>query len=206
MANLKRMIKAKFPNEDMSDFLNESQFLPESPKKKQTKRRKTESVEGDFKITPVIPKKDKTSGNDEVWSETRQKLINVLATQFETRKQIKNNLHKGFTDVLNQMEADYNALKDNEQKLEHLTSSFLKCMQQATAAHKQKIKSFQDIYSTFEKECEKAETTQKKEINKFAEDLEEDMNKLKEKLVSEYKRNSWEALRRSFFQAMQNDY
>lgn len=56
---------------------------------------------------------------------------------------------KSFLEVITQMEADYNSLKENEQKLEHLTGSFMKCVQQGTAAHKQKLKAFKEIHATF---------------------------------------------------------
>lgn len=59
---------------------------------------------------------------------------------------------KSLSDVLSHFETDYNVLKENEQKLEHLTGSFMKCMQQATAAHKQKLRALKEIHSTFKKE------------------------------------------------------
>ncbi|XP_041978137.1 uncharacterized protein LOC121732351 [Aricia agestis] len=210
MSNMKKGIKSTFLNEELHDILNESEFFKNSTKnKKQTKRKRSEDIidkDPAISITPSIPKQKKASDSMENFGELRQKIINIMETQFQTRKSIHENLHKGFTDVLNQMEADYNALKDNQQKLEHLTSSFLKCMQQATAAHKQKLKAFKEVHSAFKKECEEAEIIHKQEINKLEDDLEEDMNRFKEKLISDTKRNGWETLRRSFLQAMQNDY
>lgn len=50
------------------------------------------------------------------------------------------------------------------------------------------------------------EAEQKAEVDKLGNELEEDINKLKQKLISETKRNGWETLRRSFLQAMQNDF
>lgn len=51
-----------------------------------------------------------------------------------------------------QLEADCNALKDNENKIEHLTGAVVKCIQQASIAHKQKLKSLKDIYTSFKKQ------------------------------------------------------
>lgn len=50
------------------------------------------------------------------------------------------------------------------------------------------------------------EVEHKSQLAQLGEELEEDITKLKEKLVSETKRNGWESLRRSFLQAMQNDF
>lgn len=44
------------------------------------------------------------------------------------------------------------------------------------------------------------------ETDKLADELEEDIKKLQQKLISETKRSGWEALRRSIFHAMQNDF
>lgn len=61
---------------------------------------------------------------------------------------------KSLSEVMTQLEADCNAMKDNEKKLEHLTGAVVKCMQQATTAHKQKLKSLKDIHSSFKKQYE----------------------------------------------------
>lgn len=68
------------------------------------------------------------------------------------RKQTNENLLKNLSEIVTHLEADYNALKDNEQKLEHLTGAFIKCIQQATNAHKQKLKALKEIHTSFKKE------------------------------------------------------
>lgn len=52
---------------------------------------------------------------------------------------------------------------------------------------------------------EELETIHKAETEKLADELEEDMNKLQQKLVSETKRKQLDNLRRTIFHAMQND-
>lgn len=68
------------------------------------------------------------------------------------RKQGSDNLLKSLSEILSQLEADYNVMKDNEQKLEHLTGALIKCMQQSTNAHKQKLKALNEIHKSFKKE------------------------------------------------------
>lgn len=50
------------------------------------------------------------------------------------------------------------------------------------------------------------ESDHKAESDKLADDLEEDIQKLQQKLISETKRSGWENLRRTIFHAMQNDF
>lgn len=45
----------------------------------------------------------------------------------------------------------------------------------------------------------------KAETNRLADELEDDMNKLEQKLISETKRKQYENLRRTIFHAIQND-
>lgn len=59
---------------------------------------------------------------------------------------------KSLGEILSQLEADYNAMKDNEQKLEHMAGALIKCMQQATNAHKQKLKALNEIHKLFKTE------------------------------------------------------
>lgn len=68
------------------------------------------------------------------------------------RKNSSNHLLKSLADILSQLEADYNAMKENEQKLEHMAGSLIKCMQQATNAHKQKLKALHEIHKSFKTE------------------------------------------------------
>ncbi|XP_045448528.1 uncharacterized protein LOC123656966 [Melitaea cinxia] len=209
MSTLKKSAKPKFISEDLSDFINESQFLNESPKNKKQPKRRVETVEKDIPNLSLHAsgiKKKKINNGIEACGESRQKILNVMSRQLESRKQINENLLKSLSEVLTHFEADYNALKENEQKIEHLTGSFMKCIQQATAAHKQKLRAFKEIHTTFKKECEEMEAEQKAEVDKLGDELEEDINKLKQKLISETKRSGWETLRRSFLQAMQNDF
>ncbi|CAH0723288.1 unnamed protein product, partial [Brenthis ino] len=208
MSAPKKTSKSKFISEDLSDFINESQFLNESPKNKKQPRRRTDTLEKENPnvIGHMVNKKKKLNEGIEACGESRQKILNVMGKQLDSRKQIHDNLLKSLSDVLSHFETDYNVLKENEQKLEHLTGSFMKCMQQATAAHKQKLRALKEIHSTFKKECEETEADQKAEMDQLGDELEEDINKLKQKLITETKRTGWETLRRSFLQAMQNDF
>ncbi|KPI93040.1 hypothetical protein RR46_14261 [Papilio xuthus] len=54
--------------------------------------------------------------------------------------------------------------------------------------------------------CEEMEVDHKAETDKLGEELEEDMRKLQENLVSKIKRNEWENLQKTFFQAMRNNF
>lgn len=45
----------------------------------------------------------------------------------------------------------------------------------------------------------------KAESDKLAEELDNDLKNLEQKLVSETKRSGWETLRKTIFHAMQND-
>ena len=68
------------------------------------------------------------------------------------RKEKSNALLENLSEVMLQLEADCNAMKDNEKKLEHLTAAVVKCMQQTTTAHKQKLKALKDIHASFKKQ------------------------------------------------------
>ncbi|XP_072931869.1 synaptonemal complex protein 3-like [Epargyreus clarus] len=210
MSMIKKSMKSKFVSEDISDFLNESQFLKDSPKTKKTqKRQRTDTVEEISSIIgqkPTSSKNKKIASNFEVCRETREKLFDVMSGQLESRKRTNDNLLKSLSEVLTSLEADYNALKDNEQKLENLTGAFMKCIQQATSAHKQKLKALKEIHASFQKECQEMEKDHKAETDRLGSELEEDIKKLQQKLISETKRSGWENLRRTIFQAMQNDF
>lgn len=77
------------------------------------------------------------------------KLLNIFVTY---RKQCNENLLKSLSEVTTQVEADYNSMKENEQKLEHLTGNYMKCIQQATTAYKHKLKALKEIHILFKKE------------------------------------------------------
>ncbi|XP_047024684.1 uncharacterized protein LOC124633489 isoform X1 [Helicoverpa zea] len=208
----KKASKAKFLSEDLNDLLNVSQFLKDSPTKKKVPKRQRTEISEEEGIAKLIgqyqtnSKKKKLEVNVEACKESRQKILNVMSNQLETRKEKCDNLLKNLSEVMTQLEADSNAMKDNEKKLEHLTAAVVKCMQQASTAHKQKLKALKDIYASFKKQCEEMEFDHKTETDKLAEELEDDIRKLQQKLISETKRSGWENLRRTIFHAMQNDF
>lgn len=68
------------------------------------------------------------------------------------REQSNTKLLKRLLEVITQIEEDYEVLKDNEQKLEHMTGVLLKCMQQTTNAQKQKLTIIKEIHSSHMKE------------------------------------------------------
>ncbi|XP_075973713.1 synaptonemal complex protein 3-like [Anticarsia gemmatalis] len=207
----KKAVKSKFVSGDINDLLNETQFLKNSPMNKKISKRQRNDVTEEEEITNLIgqyqanAKKKKLEVNVEACKESRQKILDVMSHQQEARKDKSDNLLKSLSEVMLQLEADCNAMKDNEKKLEHLTSAVVKCMQQATTAHKQKLKSLKDIYSSYKKQCEEMEMDHRAESDKLAEELEDDIKKLQQKLISETKRSGWENLRRTIFHAMQND-
>lgn len=92
MSNFKKSAKAsKYVAEDISEFINESQFLKDSPKvKKTSKRQKTEPTEEED-ISKLIgqyqasAKKRKADVSVETCKESRQKLIDVMSHQLEAR-------------------------------------------------------------------------------------------------------------------------
>ncbi|XP_050684489.1 uncharacterized protein LOC126979255 [Leptidea sinapis] len=199
----KKSVKSKFVADDISDFLNESHFMKESPTaKKPIKRNKTVCAENSAE---KIYSKKRSLQETETNGEARQKLLNTMNRQMESRNELCENLHKNLSEVIAQHEADYNAMKENEQKFEHITNSFMKCMQQATAAHKQKLKAFKEIHAAFKKQYEDLDGVHKMEISKLGDEIHEDIENLKQKLITETRRNGWESMRRSLFQAMQND-
>ncbi|XP_068631939.1 synaptonemal complex protein 3-like [Battus philenor] len=211
MLPAKKSIKSKFISDDLDELVNDSQFIKYSPKCKKTQKRQIPETEDKHISIPgssisVKPKKRKTDENVENCRESRQKLLNVMSHQIETRKNTNENFMRSLSEIITHFEADYDALKDNEQKLEHLTGAFKKCMQQTTNAHKLKIKALKESYTSFKKECEQMEADHISETNKLGQELEDDIKKLQEKLVTETKRHGWENLQRTILQAMQNDF
>lgn len=85
MSLQKKGTKSKFMREDLNELLNSSQFLNESPiKKKLPKRQRVDTIEKDITnntMTPIDNKKN----NLEVCGEARQKILNVMNCQLETR-------------------------------------------------------------------------------------------------------------------------
>lgn len=86
------------------------------------------------------------------WEFVDRTYIMLSYLHFSYRKQSGDNLLRSLSQLVTQLEADYNVLIDNEQKLEQLVTTFLKCVQQSTTAAKQKLKALKEIYSTFKKE------------------------------------------------------
>ncbi|XP_039754536.1 uncharacterized protein LOC120629615 [Pararge aegeria] len=207
MSTFKKTTKSKFMAEDLNDLLNHSQYINGSPKTKKVKRQVKEkgfNSVSDIKATPA--KKQKMFVGFDACGESRQKTLNVMNRQLQVRKQIDDSLLKDLTEVVTNLDADNDVLKENVQKLEQLTGCLMKCMQQTTAAHKDKLKAFKGVFATFKKECEETEAEHRAETEKLGSVLEEDINKLKQKLISETKRSEWENLQKSFFRAMQNNF
>lgn len=85
MSLQKKGTKPKFMREDLNEFLNSSQFLNDSPiKKKQPKRQRVDTIEKDITVNTMGPTDNKKS-NLEVCGEARQKILNVMNCQLETR-------------------------------------------------------------------------------------------------------------------------
>lgn len=51
-----------------------------------------------------------------------------------------------------QLEGDCNALKENEQRIEHLAGVVLKCVQQTSAAQKHQLNNLKEIHDSFKKQ------------------------------------------------------
>lgn len=87
----KKLGKAKFLSEDLNELLNESQFLKDSPTpKKVTKRQRNDMTEEEG-IAKLIgqyqsnSKKKKLEVNVEACKESRQKILDVMSHQLDTR-------------------------------------------------------------------------------------------------------------------------
>ncbi|XP_026752205.1 uncharacterized protein LOC113512501 [Galleria mellonella] len=207
----KKVKESKLDAEE-DDFL-ETQFLKDSSKPKEKriqKRNGSEIVEEEDNFISQYqasakkrkPKLQSTEGPEE----SRQKLLHVMSHQLKTRKDSHANLLNNLLDVINQLQVDYNAMKENEQKLEHLTGALMKCIQQAGIAYKQKLKTLKEIHAAFKKESEVMDCDHKSETDKLANELKEDIKKIQRKVIAETKRNGLEALRRSIFQTVENNF
>ncbi|KAM3961099.1 synaptonemal complex protein 3 [Aphomia sociella] len=214
MSNLKKLKDSKLASEDIDEFLDEAQFLKDSPKPKEKriqKRNSSETIEEDDNLisqyqTSAKKRKLKILKTSDGPEESRQKLLHVMSQQLNLRKQSHSNMLNNLSDVMNQLQVDYNAMKDNEQKLEHLTGALMKCIQQAGIAYKQKLKTLKDIHATFKKESEDMDSNHKAETDKLANELKEDIKKIQHKVITETKRNGLEALRRSILQTVENNF
>ncbi|XP_049868716.1 uncharacterized protein LOC126368667 isoform X1 [Pectinophora gossypiella] len=208
MSDSKKGCKSKFITKNVTDLLNESQFVKN--KKKPLKRQKLDATEEEEDISNLIglyqanAKKNKPEAEFDA-KESRQKLLEVMTQQLETRKQVSSNFLKSLLDIISQLDADYEVLKENEQKLEHLAGVFVKCIKQTSSAQRQNLKALKDIQALFKKECDQMETDHKAETGKLADELEADMSKLQQQLIAETKRKQFENLRRTIFHAIQND-
>lgn len=68
------------------------------------------------------------------------------------RKQYNDTIFKNLSEITSQVEVDYNIMKENEQKMEQLAGSFMKCVRQATVACKQKLKALSEIELFYRKQ------------------------------------------------------
>ncbi|XP_053607183.1 synaptonemal complex protein 3-like [Plodia interpunctella] len=213
----KKPIRAPKFTEEIGELLNDSQFLKDSPKEKKIFRRKgnpkpdtnddeeMSALIGKYQVSAKKRKADTHVGTESP-EESRQKLLDVMSRQLHTRKIENEKLLDDIADVLQQLEVDYNAMNDNKQKLEHITGSYMKCLQQATTAYKQKLDALKEIHASFKQQCKETEAKHKAETNELADELDKDMIKLQKKVIAETKQTGLEALRRSIFQAMQNGF
>lgn len=88
MSALKKTSKSKFISEDLSDFINESQFLNESPKNKKQQRRRADTLDKDNPNVighNMVNKKKKLNEGIEACGESRQKILNVMSKQLDSR-------------------------------------------------------------------------------------------------------------------------
>ncbi|KOB74868.1 putative mitochondrial ribosomal protein [Operophtera brumata] len=208
MAAAKKSAKSKSISEDGP--LDSIQFLKDSPKTKKTLKREMVSEEEDFaKLIgqhQASAKKNKAEPNFEKNLEIIKRFRDLVDNQQHARKQSSQNLLNGLSEITAQVEVDYNAMKENAQKLEHLTVSFMKCIKQATASYKHKLEALKDIQVLYNKECVEMESDNKTQTEKVINELQNDIKKFKDKIVAETKRNSWEMLRQNVFHTMQNDF
>ncbi|XP_045772045.1 uncharacterized protein LOC123871992 isoform X2 [Maniola jurtina] len=123
-----------------------------------------------------------------------------------TRKQVNEKMLKIISDAVENFQADYDALKDNVQKLEHLSVSVLKCMKESSTAYKQKLQLFKELHATYKKRYEDIYIEQRGEVDKLGGELEEDFSKLKFKLISETKQSEWKNLQKYFMKDMQFNF
>lgn len=83
--------KSKFLSEDLNDLLNESQFLKDSVSNKKITKRQKNDVTEEESIAKLIgqyqanSKKKKLDVNVEACKESRQKILDVMNNQLETR-------------------------------------------------------------------------------------------------------------------------
>lgn len=83
--------KSKFLSEDLNELLNESQFLKDSVSNKKITKRQKNDVTEEESIAKLIgqyqanSKKKKLDVNVEACKESRQKILDVMNNQLETR-------------------------------------------------------------------------------------------------------------------------
>ncbi|XP_061713133.1 uncharacterized protein LOC133521985 [Cydia pomonella] len=211
MSNAKKSSKSKFLAEDLSDFINKSQFVKESPKPgKLQKRNKSAApvIEEDDMSRLVVDqqvsmKKRKISASQA--SETPHKVRDTIMQQIESRQQCNDLMLNNLSNIIKQLEGDHTQMKENQDKLEQLTGALLKCIQQSSAAHKQSFKMLWEFHATFKKRYEEMNVLHKAQNEKLTEEIEDDLKNLEQKLIIETKRSGWDNLRKTIFHAMQND-
>lgn len=93
MAAAKKNAKSKLISEDVSEFINQSQFLKDSPIPKKTLKRasKNELFEEDDNMSRLIgqyqasAKKKKAESSSETNPESRKKILDLVSNQLEAR-------------------------------------------------------------------------------------------------------------------------
>ncbi|XP_063618607.1 uncharacterized protein LOC134791492 [Cydia splendana] len=211
MSNAKKTGTSKFLAEDLNDFMNKSQFVKESPKTgKPQKRNKSAApaIQEDDMSRLMIDqqvsmKKRKISASQ--GSETPLKVRDTIMQQIESRQQCTDLMLNNLTNIIKQQEAEHTQMKENQDKLEQLTGALLKCIQQSSAAQKQSLKMLWEFHASFKKRYEEMNVLHKAQNEKLTEEIEDDLKNLEQKLVIETKRSGWDNLRKTIFQAMQND-
>ncbi|XP_047523339.1 chromosome partition protein Smc-like [Pieris napi] len=209
MSSVTKECKNKFIPDDIEDFIT---FEPKlSPKCKKTlKRRKlVDEMDQDIRGKDVNNKKGKKSNritNDsQICSEYKQKILNNMNEQLNSGNQMNETMQKKVSEFITDLERDYSVLKNNVKELEEFTTATMNCLHQTTTAIKQKIDILKEMEQTYKKQCKATEERHQLEINQLEEDLNREVEKVKEKLASETKKTYLDMFQRSFIQAMKNN-
>ncbi|XP_034830649.1 uncharacterized protein [Maniola hyperantus] len=192
------------------NFLTDSEFINGSLKRKPENGQQADTVsieESNLSNTnPTVVKKTKINESIEACGQLRQKTLNVMNPQLDARKQVNEKMLEKFSDTVENFQADYDVLKENVQKLGHLSEALLKSMKQSSIAYKQKLKLFKELHATYKKRYEDMYIEQRAQVDKLGGELEEDVSKLKLKLISETKRSEWKKLQKYFMKDMQYNF
>ncbi|XP_023945931.2 uncharacterized protein LOC112051495 [Bicyclus anynana] len=196
MPPIKKSVASKLLSDD---FLTNSEVLEN---KKQIKRKGIDMVQIPNLSDSIVAKKSKVSENIEACGESRQKTLNVINRQLDTRKEMYDEMLSNLSENIENLEAEYNILKENKQKLEQFTESALKCIEKSASDYKLKIKAFKQAHDLFKKRFEETDLDQRSEMKKLGEELDGDVQKLKQKLIAETKQRERSILEKCFMQAM----